>query len=233
MGAIDDFLDQYDPQGRPAQAVDPDDATLAALEERFLLATKAVVSPILSAEARDQWRGRRAAQLSGLLSGCIAGLSQVPALAKRLGLSGDEINHAVEADAAACGYIKVLEAVHDGADCGALLLAEQAHQQIRAAMDAAQQALPAMAGPARQSVSACYASFSLAYESAQGQAEASDARSERAAKPLVEKVDALTTRQRVAEAVRTYLEDLKGQATPPVAPPKTAAALRPRKSKKG
>ena len=65
------------------------------------------------------------------------------------------------------------------------------------------------------------------------QAEASDARSERAAKPLVEKVDALTTRQRVAEAVRTYLEDLKGQATPPVAPPKTAAALRPRKSKKG
>lgn len=226
MGAIDDFLDRFDPDGRVARPVDPDDAALAALEERFLAATQAVVTPVLSQDAREEWRGRRSAQLAGLLSASVAGLARVPALAQRLGLSGDEVNHAVEADAAACGYIKVLEAVHDGADCGALLLAEQAQRLIRETLDALARALPGLPGPARQSVSACFSGFQLAYETAQARGEAAQSRAERAVQPLADKVQGAADRQQRAQAVRAYLEDLKQRGAAPAAEAGEAKAVK-------
>lgn len=209
MGAIDDFFFKYDPDPRAAFAVDPNAAALALLETTTYETVNAMPALALSTEERSQWRGQSTTQLGYILRGSAEGLTQVPALAKHIGLSADEAQRTVASDTACCGYIKVLEAVVDGAECGALRTAEQAValvKELQAELAAISKTLP----PAQQTaLGTCFAASMLHFEQALSKGDDASSRQRGQAQPLQQQLSALTDQGTIKQAVRSFVNSLQ------------------------
>lgn len=208
MGAIDRYLATYDPDPRAAFAIDPDVATLARLETTTCATVNAMPALTLTNAERGQWRGRSTTKLGYLLRACAEGLRQVPELARHLGLSADEAQAAVARDTACCGYIKVLEAIIDGAACGELHAAEQATaliKQLLTELAAVQKTLPPAQAAA---LGASFASSRREFEDMQ-RCSAAAAPKGSPAQRLEAQLVALIDQDTIKRAVRDYLLHLQ------------------------
>lgn len=208
MGAIDRFLSKYDPDPREAFAIDPDAATLARLETTTYETVNALPALTLTDEDRGQWRGRSTTKLGYLLRTCAQGLDLVPDLAQAVGLSAAEAQATVARDTACCGYIKVLEAIIDGAECGELRAGEQATaliKQLQRELAAVQKTLPPAKGAA---LGATFAASMREFADLQSLSAAASPKGSQAQR-LEEQLVALIDRDTMKRAVRDFLTSLQ------------------------
>lgn len=240
MGAIDDFFFKYDPDPRAAFAVDPDAAALALLETTTYETVNAMPALALSVEERSQWRGQSTTQLGYILRGSAEGLTQVPALAKHIGLSADEAQRTVASDTACCGYIKVLEAIADGADCGALRTAEQAVALVKQLQTELVEISKTLPKAQQTALGSCFAASVLHFEQALSKgADASD-RQRSQAQPLQAQLGALADQGTIKQAVRSYVNSLQQRGAQVLAgmlgghevAPRTKSGAKAQRSKK-